>query len=233
MEGNQTVPRAELQALISAVTFLGTAAGHCTIHIYSDNKAVVDGYKAGRRVGHGNMDDMWELYWSTHDHATNNGWTIKVLKVKAHTLDTPIKCDPEYGYDVMPQEIRIGNSRADYWADHAAEIASVYGRTPKPYGLIDALGWNVRKRLLAVCIEFIQKGKYQKVPRPPKPSKMQTLEDLGHIIFEGNNKLECTVCGFFLCARCIWYNWLPQYGRHAIKRFKRTVYTIICDKKRT
>ena len=76
-------------------------------------------------------------------------------KVKAHTLDTPIKWDPEYGYDVMPQDIRIGNSRADFWADHAADIASVFGRTPTPYGLIDAMVWNVRKRLLAVCTEFI------------------------------------------------------------------------------
>ena len=163
MEGNQTVPRAELQALIFAVTFLGIAPGPCTIHIYSDNVAVVDGYNVGRRVGHGNMDDLWEPFWAIHSRVTSGGWIIKVHKVKAHTLDTPIKCDPEYGYDVMPHEIRIGNSRADFWADHAAEIASVYGRTPKPYGLIDALGWNVRKRLLAVCIEFIQKGKYQNV----------------------------------------------------------------------
>ena len=157
----------------------------------------MDGFHKGPIFAHGNMDDLWETFWVIHSLVSQQGWIMNVHKVKAHTLDTPIKCDPEYGYDVMPHEIRIGNSRADYWADHAAEIASVYGRTPKPYGLIDALGWNVRKRLLAVCIEFIQKSKYQKVPRPPMPSKMQTLEDLGHIIFEGNNKLECTVCGSF------------------------------------
>ena len=96
-------------------------------------------------------------------------------KVKAHTLDAPIEWDPEYGYDVMPHDIRVGNSRADAWADHAAEQASVFGRTPRPYGLIDALGWNVRKRHLAVCMEYIQRSRVIKEPPPPTPTKMQTL----------------------------------------------------------
>ena len=101
----------------------------------------------------------------------------------------------------MPHDIRIGNSRADAWADHAADIASVFRRTPKPYGLIDAMGWKVRKRLLAVCMDYIQKSKVQKEPPPPIPSKMQTLENLGHIIVEGHNRLECIVCGSFWPSR--------------------------------
>ena len=59
------------------------------------------------------------------------------------------------------------------------------------------MGWNVRKRLLAVCINYTQSSRVEKVPPPPTPSKMQTLENLGHIIIEGHNRLDCTVCGSF------------------------------------
>ena len=78
MEGNQTVPRAELQALISAVNFLGIVDGPCSVHIYSDNKAVVDGYNAGQRMGHGNMDDLWEPFWAIHSLVSQQGWIINV-----------------------------------------------------------------------------------------------------------------------------------------------------------
>ena len=71
----------------------------------------------------------------------------------------------------------------------------MHGRTPRPYGLIDAMGWNVRKRLLAVCMDYIQRSKIDKEPPPPTPTKMQTLENLVHIIVESKNRLECIVCG--------------------------------------
>ena len=72
----------------------------------------------------------------------------------------------------------------------------------------------MRKRLLAVCMDFIQKSKYQKIPRPPMPSKMQTLENLGHIIIEGNNRLECTVCGSF---------WPLRMNRATLSRAARCI----------
>ena len=62
MAGHQTVPMAELRALIAAVTFLGIFGGPCHIVIYSDNQAVVDGYNKGSVEDHGNMDGLWEAY---------------------------------------------------------------------------------------------------------------------------------------------------------------------------
>ena len=48
-----------------------------------------------QKVGHGNMDDLWETFWAIHSLVNQQGWIINVHKVKAHTLDAPIKWDPE------------------------------------------------------------------------------------------------------------------------------------------
>ena len=67
------------------ITFLGVVDVPCEIVIYSDNKAVVDGYNSGPREGHGNMDDLWEQYWAIHSIIAPQGWHIDVGKIKAHT----------------------------------------------------------------------------------------------------------------------------------------------------
>ena len=110
-------------------------------------------------------------------------------KIKAHILDASCEYDPEYDYEVMPQEFRIGNSRANYWADNAAQQASVFGSIEKPYGFINALGWKVRKRLLAVCMDCIPKSKYDKQAPPPRMTKIEALESRGHIIVDTGKRL--------------------------------------------
>ena len=46
--GPQTVPRAELNALLSFLLFLILTPDPCTVYAYTDNKAVYDGYNQGR-----------------------------------------------------------------------------------------------------------------------------------------------------------------------------------------
>ena len=102
----------------------------CCLHpaaliIISDNKAVVDGFAKGPRLpdspSHSNMGDLWERFWAIYAVAKGAGWTFTVQKIKSHTLEQDFN---EYPLDLddMPLEHRIGNSRADRWADYAASL---------------------------------------------------------------------------------------------------------------
>ena len=56
-------------------------------------------------------------------------WLNDLRKVKSHTLEILVDVDKYYSDDT-PHEHRLGNSYADYWADHAASIAEVsWGNT--------------------------------------------------------------------------------------------------------
>ena len=61
--------------------------------------------------------------------------------------------DPEYDCNTMPHEHRL-YSRAVHWADLTAKEASVGCAHVSTTGFNDALGWLVRKMMLAVCMNF-------------------------------------------------------------------------------
>ena len=46
-------------------------------------------------------------------------------------------------------------------------------------------------------MDYTQRSRITKDPPPPTPTKMQTLENRGHIIVANKNRLECTVCGSY------------------------------------
>ena len=90
IEGRQSVPRAELFALMAAVLYtaaLPKPASIQTLLIISDNKAVVDGFYRGPKPGQGNMDDLWEKFWAIYEirHRAPEGtkWSVSSLPPKA------------------------------------------------------------------------------------------------------------------------------------------------------
>ena len=128
MEGYQSVPRSELFALMAIALYTARLPTPAALLIISDNKAVVDGFAKGPRPpdgpSHSNMGDLWERFWAIHELAKGAGWTFTVQKIKSHTLEQDFNEYP-LDLDVMPMEHRIGNSRADRWADYAASLVSL------------------------------------------------------------------------------------------------------------
>ena len=93
MDGRQSVPRAELYALMAIVLYMAVLPIRAKLTIVSDNKAVVDGYNKGPKLGQGNLDDLWERFWAIHDCARAGGaggWEFEnfgVITIKSHTLE--------------------------------------------------------------------------------------------------------------------------------------------------
>ena len=85
LEGKQTVPRAELLAIL---TCLMDIKGHATIKnetIYSDCKMAVDGVAKGRQyTSKTKLGQLWASVWDGFEECLANGMHIEVLKVKSH-----------------------------------------------------------------------------------------------------------------------------------------------------
>ena len=164
MEGYQSVPRAELYALMAIVLYTAALPTPAPLTIISDNKAVVDGFNAGNRPSHSNMGDLWERFWAIYAIAQGAGWTFQVQKIKSHTLEKDLN---EYPLDLdeMPMEHRIGNSRADRWADYAASLVACGEDHRNNVAFQDAGGWLIRKRFICICQHFLTKGPHVTPPR--------------------------------------------------------------------
>ena len=148
MEGYQSVPRSELFALIAITLYTAVLPTPAPLTVISDNKAVVDGFNKGPRApdspSHSNMGDLWERFWAIYDIAQQAGWTIQVQKIKSHTLEQDFNEHP-IDLEEMPMEHRIGNSRADRWADYAASTVACSEDHRNNVALQDAGGWLIRK----------------------------------------------------------------------------------------
>ena len=87
---SQTVPRAELEAVYHARRDLETAPWIEEVLIYSDCKAVVDGFAKGRELTLlGDMGALWYEVWAIHARVVCSGdRSVRVCKVKGHCTDT-------------------------------------------------------------------------------------------------------------------------------------------------
>ena len=89
---SQTVPRAELEAIYHVLRAIQHAPWILDVNIYSDCKAVVDGFSNGREVAlFGVMGALWYEVREPHRGITSSGAiTITVHKVKGHCGDPAI-----------------------------------------------------------------------------------------------------------------------------------------------
>ena len=100
-------------------------------------------------------------------------------------------------------EHRIGNSRADRWADYAASTVACSEDHRNNVALQDAGGWLIRKRFICICQHFLTK-----TPKPDPPTKRVRanrcgmLDNLGHQTTTEGHSIRCHVC----CS-----SW-PKYG---------------------
>ena len=147
---------------------------------------------------------MWEVFWAIHKCAVRRGWSFRLLKIKAHTLDTPVEWD-KYSADDTPHQHRLGNSYADYWADKAADMAEVPWAEVNVTGIYDGMAWKIRKRIVAICQHYIPHIPYAKHDREPTVTTKQILEGRGHVIESLETKYRCLVC------QSTWSKSTPKY----------------------
>eukprot|EP00973_Karenia_brevis_P059517 8286977-Karenia_brevis.AAC.1 len=113
LHGRQTVPRAELTAVMRALLAVeNTGHGLRHVAIWSDSKTVVDGYtRKGKATLHSPLGADWEDLWDRADALTARGFDVVMGKVKAHETDT----------NVVYDEQQAGNWLADQFGQIAAK----------------------------------------------------------------------------------------------------------------
>jgi len=221
LEGKQTVPRAEMQALIAFLQFCETLDTIGSIIIHTDAKIVLDGVNKGPKVKHGENGDLWEELWDVYQELVDKGWIYNILKVKAHTTHDDVISGKISKYD------QDGNGIADNWAGKGADINQIPDAKYDEINWIDATVWLVQSRIIAICQEFLVHEKVVKDVKIPFRNNTYDIQiaRLGHEIIAGHNKRnhKCGRCGqswndltkkgFINCGTCpgpqIWGN-LPN-----------------------
>eukprot|EP00973_Karenia_brevis_P065395 9085659-Karenia_brevis.AAC.1 len=92
MDGKQTVPRAEIIAVIRALLAIkATGLGITKVTIWSDSKLVVQGFNKGKpHTLQSLLVTDWEDLWEQADATVTRGCPILMKIVKAHTSDETI-----------------------------------------------------------------------------------------------------------------------------------------------
>ncbi len=133
----QTVPRAELFALIQLIS--DVSEGHLTVGV--DNADTVNG--ASNRDGSitGKNGDLWLQYWSAVD--AHSG-TVNVIKVRAHATEEHVSL----GLASLQQ--RSGNMFADLFAGIAADSVAVAWTKQNAVSITTGQAWNIAERIVDI-----------------------------------------------------------------------------------
>ena len=92
-------------------------------------------------------------------------------------------------------EHRIGNSRADRWADYAASLVACGDDHRNNVALQDAGGWLIRKRFICICQHFLVKAPKREPPlKRARTNRCGVLDDLGHQTTTEGHNIICHVC---------------------------------------
>ncbi|CAE8605518.1 unnamed protein product [Polarella glacialis] len=188
VQGTQTVPRAELQAL---VWLAQNTSG--TVDVAIDAAYVVKGVAKGPRFVHDNHMDLWSALWSA---MRNRVGKINAFWTKAHC-----------SLDQLEQGLAITwafvlNHVADQLADEAAEKAQLPAAVVDIVRWIDARASKVQSRLLAASMLWLPDNPDTEVaPVPDSPlqvSKTAVVQDLiglsDHCVVKKAVVLWCSKC---------------------------------------
>jgi hypothetical protein len=208
----------------------------------TDSKIVYDAMNKtrSRKHTHTLIGDMTHACWETIEEANKKGWNFTITKVKAHTDEEDITAGRITKYD------RVGNDLADHWAGHGALIDQIPDTTKNIVNTIDATAWTIQKRLITICMNYLEHEKYTpKEPKPRQGSILDTsIEAHGHTIMytPGTNSKEsiCGECGqtwtkntrqemLHQCPGTIWGTppqdieapWRPYHSKGIIYKGKR------------
>ena len=165
----QTVPRSELYAAVHVME----ATGEAPVWLLSECKYFTDKARGltARSSGCDNHD-LWERYWSAHSLKAGD---VRVTKVKAHgNLE-----DLREGH--VSFEDYAGNAYADRFAVEGAEKVQLPFAITGAVQAMDAMGWQVRERIVAMICASPTKAAHDKdavlAKKAKEARKQQQQED--------------------------------------------------------
>ena len=183
----QTIPRAELEAIYHALRALRGAPQIHEVIIYSDGKAVVDGFSKGRELTlMGDMGALWYEVWEIYNTITNSGDVcIRVHKVKGHCSDPAI----------TPVTHQKGNWCADFHAGKA--VREVPAKEAESILRKDRELWAIQERLIDIL--YLQEKRLvdpaEATERPPRATQIDRATKAGHVVEKIDSHYYCMRCG--------------------------------------
>ena len=190
---SQTVPRAELEAVYHALRAVATAPWLEEVCIYSDCKAVVDGFTKGRELTlMGDMGALWYEVWDLHRSITCSGAVrLTVNKLKGHCSDPAVT-------SVVHQK---GNWCADFHA--GAAVREVPPKEAEAIRAKDRELWAIQERLIDIL--YLQDRRMidpsERGEKPPRETQLHKAAMMGHVPQKIGSHYYCMRCG---------QSWRPQ-----------------------
>ena len=193
LTGEQTVPRAELKALIEFILELEHATHITNVTIYSDCKMVVDLFAAGvERCKKSNLWEMWRDFWGPYERLRPRMLSFTILKVKSHS-------------DTVPADLKYGNDMADKYAGEAVrEVTS--GDEARVFRL-DRKTRLFQERMIQAIFLLPKRARHPEEPaaepnitRAPRVAAAKRLQ---HEVSRRGPYLECARCGQFWLSKRI------------------------------
>ena len=198
MAGKQTVPRAELTAILTCLLDIKHHPTIRTVTIYSDCKMAVDGYNRGRAYSQlTSCGALWADIWDCIEEIRTGGVQVHIRKVKAH-------CEEEA---IVPLAQQKGNQ----WADHYAGISV----EEVPASEVARINWQDRKlraiqeRMITVLQMLPKRARHpredQSLSERPRHkiksnARAAPAEAMNHVVKRRGPMLECEKCGLFWAA---------------------------------
>ena len=187
--GRQTVPRAELFALLQVAQ---RTAGPIVIHI--DASYVTKGWEKGPRHDHRHHQDLWRTLWEELEGRRG----FKVQKVKAHLKQEDVH------RGIISQEAFDANNMADDLAGKAAERHQFPSHVYREMEERDSLARKVQLRLATILMEVASESS-----KPSREERQQlaaqraadrearlraALRGTGHAVQPAGLRFLCRVC---------------------------------------
>ena len=194
LEGSkQTVPRAELVAIIQGIKALPKGA---TVEVWSDHKNHVRRYSRGKDAQDlGDHEDLWEELWQIVDSHEGH---ITLHKVKGHA-----KAKHIYGSGT-PGEVFVASYIADALADEAAKLSQLPLQELEAFRQDLEHNKRILLRIAKATLASISEQPQAKGENQPKADNSITMSEIGeqmkattHHIVPGKapRSLQCSRCG--------------------------------------
>ena len=224
----QTVPRAELQAII---TLLQVTAG--TIRVCTDSDYVYIGFNRGHKHVHNENNDLWIELWEAH-HARNG--TIFLQWVPSHVAEHDIATSN------IPPWCFFNNQVADGLCTAIAEDFQVPSEVASQIEDLDRVTGLIRNRLVRVHelwfslsnADYLHDVNREEVAKPAKKARQEITEAASkHNItkfapsrwacsdcFTSVNPLQTVSLQYWLASNCIKLH-RPPWARFSHHYFRR------------
>ena len=188
VSGLQTVPRAELFALV----YLASQT-EGDVEVLVDSSYVVKGFSKGSKFPQSKNKDLWGSLWKA---VGGRAGILTVTKVRAHATPSELESS-----EIPPLHF-IANSMADVLADMGSKLSALNPVWVEEVGALDLKVRRIQERLVSISMALILGS--SKPQRRDRASRKRLLEqgsgldeclrETPHLIRESPSMIKCTRC---------------------------------------